>query len=845
MTPRPRPRATFFRVIEAQDKAAALAEAIADPASPLRFEVDPAGFGAIPGTPFAYWAGDDLRALFRELPPFESEGRTARVGLQTSDDFRFVRLWTEVPPGSIAGAPRPDGAQRAPGRKDDSIERRLPLREQRWFPFAKGGKFSPFYADVYLVLQYGNGEGALEAFAHSVIRNPRFYFRPGLTWPRRSQKGLALRPMPAGCTFGDKGPTAFFEDNAEGELLALLAITNSWPFRSLVQLQMAFGSYEVGVIQRTPVPLLDCGLRRALAALAHREWSLKRGLDTAVETSHAFEGPALLRGEGWEGAGASQQSTMDAGKSAENQPAGFAERAARWSAHVRKVQAELEAIQREIDDICFDLYGISAEDRRAIERGFSVAVETTEMESTAKDGPEPGDAPPEETEALVRELLSWTLGVAFGRFDVRLATGERRPPPEPGPFDPLPRSSPGMLADGRGMPLDRPPAGYPIVFPEDGVLVDDPGHGSDLSARIREVFTLVFADQADAFWAEASEILAPQNGDLRSWFSRAFFEDHIKRYSRSHRKAPIYWQLSTPSGSYSVWLYYHRFTRDTLYRVLNDYVAPKLAHEARKLTSLIQEAGSNPRAAQRREIQAQEAFVEELRAFRDELARVAPLWNPNLDDGVIINFAPLWRLVPRHRSWQRERKRVWDRLLAGDYDWAHLAMRLWPERVVPRCAEDPSLAIAHGLQDLLWERGEDGKWRRRLVSKDLLERLIEERSSPAVKAALEELCRAPAPAGSSRGRRSGARRRRSPAVEPRGGGRPGRRALDPRTLEAVKQAIAAAGDGAGKSAVVRETGIDEAEWAAAIRELLARGVVSKTGSGRGVRYRLADGGGRE
>ena len=94
------------------------------------------------------------------------------------------------------------------------------------------------------------------------------------------------------------------------------------------------------------------------------------------------------------------------------------------------------------------------------------------------------------------------------------------------------------------------------------------------------------------------------------------------------------------------------------------------------------------------------------------MKRVAPLWNPNLDDGVVLNFAPLWRLVPQHKPWQKELKSTWDALCAGKYDWAHLAMHLWPERVVPKCATDRSLAIAHGLEDVFWVEGTDGKWTR-------------------------------------------------------------------------------------------------------------------------------------
>jgi len=43
---------------------------------------------------------------------------------------------------------------------------------------------------------------------------------------------------------------------------------------------------------------------------------------------------------------------------------------------------------------------------------------------------------------------------------------------------------------------------------------------------------------------------------------------------------------------------------------------------------------------------------------------------------------------------------TWDKLEAGDYDWAHLAMTYWPDRVRNKCRSDASLAIAHDLEDL-------------------------------------------------------------------------------------------------------------------------------------------------
>ena len=172
---------------------------------------------------------------------------------------------------------------------------------------------------------------------------------------------------------------------------------------------------------------------------------------------------------------------------------------------------------------------------------------------------------------------------------------------------------------------------------------------------------------------------------------------------------------ATPSAATSVWLYAHRLTRDSLFQVQNDFVAPEArARGAPARRASCRSAGANPigQAAQG-DRRAGEPSSRSCARLLDEVKRVAPALEPDLDDGVVLTMAPLWRLVPQHKPWQKELKSTWDELCAGKYDWAHLAMHLWPERVVPKCATDRSLAIAHGLEDVFWVEGADGKWKPR------------------------------------------------------------------------------------------------------------------------------------
>jgi len=624
----------FLDLLEADEKQPSLidaAQSIRRAASDHRvFDVNPSNFSQVPGAPFAYWVSANLRSNFSRNEPLESNGREVQSGASTMNDFRFLRLWWE-----ISHLPSPGASS---GKKAKS----------KWVTISKGGSFGRYYIDWELKLNWEDDGREIKEHVSEYRGNRGWgyhwaaalngysqYFRPGLTWPRRSQKGLSIRVLPSGSIFGDKGPTIFVPNDDKEILLEILAIANSLAFFELVRLQMAFGSYEVGVLERTPLPDIKEENRRLLRVYAREAWSLARTLDSSDETSHAFLVPQSL----YERVG---EIKLDEAKCA------------------------LANLQASVDSIAFEEYRFNDADRAStkpaadLPKGEINASKSDDGEQTNTESPE-----------AILGLLSWCLGIAFGRFDWRLATGEREAPSEPEPFDPLPAKSPGMLSEGT--------APFHTYL---GILVDDPGHQHDLTGLIEEVL---------------STVDHPTPEDVRRWLQRDFFPHHLRQYSKSRRKAPIYWPLSTTSGRYTLWLYYPALTDQTLYSAANDFIGPKL-EEISRLSAVLR-ARTDRNRDEDRELEQLQDLQGELKDLQDELLSLAPTWKPSNDDGVQITAAPLWRLF-RHKPWQKVLKDTWEKLERGDHDWTNLAMSHWPDRVREKCSADKSLAIAHNLEYL-------------------------------------------------------------------------------------------------------------------------------------------------
>jgi hypothetical protein len=565
-------------------------------------------FRRLPESQFMFGETGDRFLAVGELPRFEAFADVTH-GLETGDDPRFVRLKWEVNPKEIGTT---------------------------WFLFSKGGDYSWWSSDTHLLVNRkdGGAEMAKHAATHTgnVARtraSSKFYGEAAATYSRRSQKGFSVRRLRRGCCFGDKSGVIFPRRAADEWLLTLPLLLASTKYIDLLQAQVKFGSYEIGAVKRLPWPAHEL---TSLKTDAVGVYELLDLMDAFDETSSLF-----IRQE----------------------PSGC-----RCTVIMEKA---------------LDLVNV------ALHRvGLSLDPEVQRHQRTLA-------AERERELAGPSSLLSYVFGIVCGRWDVRTSTESATGLPNARDYEEAPLCPKGMLQESDGQPARTTPHAYPLEIKWDGIIPDDLDHSDDIVRRVREVLELIWKDRAEAIEKEACEVLGVK--ELREYFRKpgkgGFWDDHVSRYSKSRRKAPIYWLLQSSKKNYGLWLYYHRLDKDILFKARQNYVDPKIRLEQSRLDTLRSQKtalGAAAKGAKKidKDMERQEALLGELKDFADKLERAAKLnfgkeeklnsdvrYDPDLNDGVVLNIAPLWELVP----W-KEAKNFWEELLEGKYEWSSMGKLL-------------------------------------------------------------------------------------------------------------------------------------------------------------------------
>ncbi|ARE42478.1 Type IIS restriction enzyme (plasmid) [Rhodovulum sp. P5] len=299
----------------------------------------------------------------------------------------------------------------------------------------------------------------------------------------------------------------------------------------------------------------------------------------------------------------------------------LAESYATLRAHWQSMTDEMQTLEEENNRIFIDAYGLSAE--------LTPEVPLEEITLTCNPAYRYGVKGSEaDRETRLRtdtmaEFLSYAVGCMFGRYSL---------------------DAPGLILANQGERLEdylaRVPE--PTFAPDaDNVIpvLDGDWFPDDITERFRLFLRVTFGE---AHFRENLRYIEDALGkDIRKYFTKDFYADHVKRY----KKRPIYWMFSSPKGTFNALIYMHRYRGDTVSVILNDYLREfisKLESERGRLEKL----SDDPSASQGQRTKALKDMaiivkhIDELNEWERDV--VFPLAQAkieiDLDDGVKANY---------------------------------------------------------------------------------------------------------------------------------------------------------------------------------------------------------------
>ena len=157
---------------------------------------------------------------------------------------------------------------------------------------------------------------------------------------------------------------------------------------------------------------------------------------------------------------------------------------------------------------------------------------------------------------MAQEMVMELVGMAFGRWNTAYVKEEKAIPAFGDVFDSLPFMP--VVSQG------EEPCPAQLAVPSDGIMTNEEESPLCLASHVREVMIWLWGDRADDMEYELCQLIGCKS--LQAYLSSptGFFDYHFKRYTKSRRKAPIYWLLASEDGTVDYWVYYPKLSKNTL-----------------------------------------------------------------------------------------------------------------------------------------------------------------------------------------------------------------------------------------------------------------------------------------
>ena len=403
----------------------------------------------------------------------------------------------------------------------------------KWFPHNKGGEFRKWYGNLDVVVNfYNNGEEMKEFQSHlnqgwtARIKSREFYFHNCVSWSMITSGDVGVRYYYNGTISNIAGPS-IFNDN-EKFLRTIMALLNTKITGCFLKIMNPTMNNNVLEFNKIPI-IFSENKKPQIDALVEQNIAISKDDWDSFETSWDFEQHPLIRFK-------TNEKIADSFKA--------------WAEYKEQQFNQLKANEEELNRLFIEIYGLQDE----------MTPEVADKDITVAKADE---------EREIKSLISYAVGCMFGRYSL---------------------DAKGLIYAGGDFDANNYQT---FEADEDGVIpvLSEHYFADDIVERFNKFIKVAFGEryyaENMAYIASLLSTKANKSPDqvLREYFIKDFYKDHVQMY----QKRPIYWMFSSEKNAFNALIYLHRYNKDTVNLVLNEYLREyknKLQGNIDALTSL-------------------------------------------------------------------------------------------------------------------------------------------------------------------------------------------------------------------------------------------------------------------
>lgn len=322
-------------------------------------------FQALPDQAILYWLTDYEINLLKSAPSL-AEFAEPHQGIITGNNEKFLRYWFEVDPKTLG---------------------------KKWLPHNKGGEFQKWYGNREFVIDWENRE------RFSRLQNLDFQFRPNLSWSAITTGDFSARFYDETFTFNSASPSCF---PPEKDQLYLLGLLNSSVAQHFAKILNPTLNLNAGDLAKLPV-IISKPHRFNIEQLVQENIKIAKTLYAQQETSPDFQNNPLV-----------ETAQKLRHQSSKNLPGLLQAMPLLLSSLVETYQFDRQNLLQKLAENEAEINRIFAEIYRLPDLKYcaknSVSPLKTRANFCANFAPTP--------EQLIKNLLSFTVGSYFGRYQV-------------------------------------------------------------------------------------------------------------------------------------------------------------------------------------------------------------------------------------------------------------------------------------------------------------------------------------------------------------------------------------------------------------------------------------------